>query len=149
MKNRILLINGPNLDLLGLREPEVYGRETLRDLCRELEVTAQDLGLEFDHFQSNHEGQLIDCIHKAKQDGVSWIIINPGGLTHTSVVLRDALLGVSIPFIEVHISNIYAREEFRKKSVLSDVASGFLCGFGTTGYQLALHACSVQLKKKG
>ncbi|WP_019625959.1 type II 3-dehydroquinate dehydratase [Thioalkalivibrio sp. ALJT] len=136
----ILLLNGPNLNLLGQREPERYGTQTLADIETELRTRAEQAGATFDCLQSNHEGDLIDRIHAAPGAGVQRILINPGGLTHTSVSLRDALLGVAIPFYEIHISNIHAREPFRQTSRLSDVAAGLVSGFGTIGYRLALDA---------
>lgn len=135
---KILLLNGPNLNLLGTREPEIYGSTTLSDIERELKAQAKAAGARLTAAQSNHEGELIDRIHAARDDGVAWIIINPGGLTHTSVALRDALVGVAIPFIEVHISNIHKREPFRHHSYLSDVAVGSIVGLGVSGYRLAL-----------
>ncbi|WP_018873172.1 type II 3-dehydroquinate dehydratase [Thioalkalivibrio sp. ALJ16] len=136
----ILLLNGPNLNLLGQREPERYGAQTLADIETDLATRARDAGVALDCFQSNHEGALIDRIHAAPGEGVQRILINPGGLTHTSVSLRDALLGVAIPFYEIHISNIHAREPFRQTSRLSDVAAGLVSGFGVMGYRLALDA---------
>ena len=131
-------MNGPNLNLLGTREPEVYGKETLDDIEKNLQSIAQQNNTDIGFFQSNSENDLIDELHKAKKRGVSYIIINPGAFTHTSIALRDAFLGVSIPFIEVHISNIYGREEFRKKSFLSDISNGLITGLGTKGYEFAL-----------
>ena len=142
----ILVIQGPNLNLLGSREPEVYGKTTLEDIHTKLSTIAKSNSVDLSTFQSNHEGELIDRIQKAKQDGVDFIIINPGGFTHTSVALRDALAGVAIPFIEVHLSNIHQREEFRKHSYLSDIAKGVICGLGPIGYALAFQAASQQLK---
>lgn len=136
----ILVIQGPNLNLLGTREPEVYGKTTMDDIHHKLGVLAKSAGVSLETYQSNHEGVLIDRIQKAKQDGVNFIIINPGAFTHTSVALRDALAGVAIPFIEVHLSNIHQREEFRKHSYLSDIATGVICGLGAIGYELALQA---------
>ena len=133
----ILVMNGPNLNLLGTREPEVYGKETLDDIEKNLQSIAQQNNTDIGFFQSNSENDLIDELHKAKKRGVSYIIINPGAFTHTSIALRDAFLGVSIPFIEVHISNIYGREEFRKKSFLSDISNGLITGLGTKGYEFA------------
>ena len=135
---KILLLNGPNLNLLGTREPEIYGPTTLADIERELKAQAKAAGARLATFQSNHEGALIDRIHDARTEGVQWIIVNPGGFTHTSVALRDALSGVAIPFIEVHISNIHRREDFRHRSFLSDVAVGTIAGLGVSGYRLAL-----------
>lgn len=133
MTRRILLVNGPNLNLLGSREPEIYGTATLADVERLTADAAADLGFEVRAVQSNHEGVLIDAIHAAREDCVA-IVINPGGLTHTSVVLRDALTGVSLPFAEVHISDVYAREAFRHHSFLDDVAAVRVVGRGVDGY---------------
>ncbi len=138
MATHILLLNGPNLNLLGTREPEVYGFTTLTDIEQQAVEQAARAGATLQHFQSNHEGALIDRIHQAKHDGVHAIFINPGGFTHTSVALRDALSGVAIPFVEVHISNIHQREEFRHHSYLSSIARAVLCGFGVDGYRLAI-----------
>ena len=138
MAKHILLLNGPNLNLLGTREPEVYGRATLADVETAAVVQARAVGVQLSAFQSNHEGDLIDRIHAARQDGVDAIIINPGGLTHTSVALRDALAGVAIPFLEVHISNVHQREPFRHYSFLSAIATGVVCGLGVDGYRLAV-----------
>jgi 3-dehydroquinate dehydratase-2 len=141
----ILVINGPNLNLLGTREPAVYGATTLPMIEAELRQMAADAGAQLQCFQSNHEGALIDRIHAARSDGTRFIIINPGGLTHTSVALRDALAGVALPFIEVHISNVHAREDFRHRSYLSAIAAGVICGLGVNGYRLALqHALSLR-----
>jgi 3-dehydroquinate dehydratase-2 len=142
----ILVIQGPNLNLLGSREPDVYGKTTMADIHTKLGAISNLNSVELSTFQSNHEGELIDCIQKAKQDGVDFIIINPGAFTHTSVALRDALAGVAIPFIEVHLSNIHRREEFRKHSYLSDIATGVICGLGAIGYELALEAALASLK---
>lgn len=136
----ILVVNGPNINALGTREPEVYGRTTLPELEAALVAQGADAGLGVDTFQSNHEGAIIDRLYEARTDGTRFIIINPGGLTHTSIALRDALAGIALPFIEVHISNTHAREEFRQHSYLSDLASGILIGFGTHGYHLAMNA---------
>lgn len=133
MTRRILLVNGPNLNLLGSREPEVYGTATLTDVERIVEDAAAEFGFEVRAVQSNHEGVLIDAIHAAREDCTA-IVINPGGLTHTSVVLRDALTGVSLPFAEVHISDVYAREAFRHHSYLDDVAAVRVVGRGIDGY---------------
>ena len=146
-KASILVIQGPNLNLLGTREPEVYGTTTLKDIHQKLEVLAQAQSVDLNTYQSNHEGELIDRIQKAKQDGVNFIIINPGAFTHTSVALRDVLAGVAIPFIEIHLSNIHQREEFRKHSYLSDIATGVICGLGAIGYELALQAAIAHLEK--
>ncbi len=141
----VLLLNGPNLNLLGTREPEVYGKTTLEDITRRMGELAKNTGISLESFQSNHEGELIDRVQKAKKDGIGFIIINPGGFTHTSVALRDALAGVAIPFIEVHLSNIHQREEFRKHSYFSDLAMGVICGLGAQGYELALTAIQNKL----
>ncbi|HEU4852266.1 MAG TPA: type II 3-dehydroquinate dehydratase [Telluria sp.] len=138
MAKKLLLLNGPNLNLLGTREPEVYGADTLADVEKAAASQAAAAGASLACFQSNHEGALIDRIHAARNEGVDAIVINPGGLTHTSVALRDALAAVAIPFIEVHISNIYQREEFRQHSYLSALADGIICGMGTDGYRLAI-----------
>ena len=143
--SKILLLNGPNLNLLGTREPEVYGYETLDDIVENTSRYAISLGHELAAFQSNAEHELIDRIHAAKTDGTHFIIINPGAFTHSSIALRDAFLGVAIPFIEIHISNVFAREEFRQVSFLSDAAIGVISGMGTHGYQLALSAANQQL----
>ena len=146
-KASILVIQGPNLNLLGTREPEVYGKTTLEDIHQRLGELAKAQSVELNTYQSNHEGELIDRIQKAKQDGVDFIIINPGAFTHTSVALRDVLAGVAIPFTEVHLSNIHQREEFRKHSYLSDIATGVICGLGAIGYELALQAAITRLQK--
>jgi len=146
-KASILVIQGPNLNLLGTREPEVYGKTTLEDIHQRLGEIAKTQSIELNTYQSNHEGELIDRIQKAKQDGVDFIIINPGAFTHTSVALRDVLAGVAIPFTEVHLSNIHQREEFRKHSYLSDIATGVICGLGAIGYELALQAAIARLNK--
>lgn len=145
-KTSILVIQGPNLNLLGTREPDVYGKTTLEDIHQRLGELAKAQSIDLATYQSNHEGELIDRIQKAKQDGIDFIIINPGAFTHTSVVLRDVLAGVAIPFIEVHLSNIHQREEFRKHSYLSDIATGVICGLGAIGYELALKAAITRLK---
>jgi len=139
-QRKVLLLNGPNLNLLGTREPDIYGAKTLKDIERQLARQARDQGAHFSCFQSNHEGVLIDRVQAAAGEGVTDIIINPGALTHTSVGLRDALAAVHIPFIEVHLSNIHAREAFRRQSYLSDLAAGVICGLGSRGYALALQA---------
>lgn len=138
----ILVLNGPNLNLLGKREPEVYGNLTLDEINQTLIGEAQSQGHEIQTLQSNAEHVLVDRIHAAQEDGTRFIIINPGAYTHTSVALRDALLGVSIPFIEVHLSNVFAREEFRRHSYLSDIAVGVISGLGAQGYTLALQAAT-------
>ncbi|TCB53885.1 type II 3-dehydroquinate dehydratase [Acinetobacter terrestris] len=139
MSSTILVIHGPNLNLLGKREPEVYGHLTLEDINQKLIAQAQNSSLSLDTFQSNWEGAIVDRIHQAQQDGVQFIIINPAALTHSSVAVRDALLGVAIPFIEVHLSNVHAREAFRHHSYLSDKAVGVICGLGAQGYAAALN----------
>lgn len=145
--SQLLLINGPNLNLLGSREPDVYGRQTLADIETALVAEAARLGHELSCFQSNHEGALVDRVQQARGDGVRFILINPGAYTHTSVALRDALLAVAIPFIEVHLSNVHARETFRQHSYLSDIALGVIAGCGALGYQLALRAAHERLSQ--
>ena len=141
----ILLLNGPNLNLLGTREPEIYGPATLQSIETRLGGLAGAHGHELVAFQSNAEHELIGKIHAAKSDGIAFVIINPGAYTHTSIALRDAFLGVALPFIEVHLSNVFAREEFRRHSFLSDVAVGCIFGLGAIGYELALKAACVRL----
>lgn len=143
-KRKVLLLNGPNLNLLGKREPEIYGAQTLNDIVADLTVLADQLDLELAHLQSNREYELIEQIHQAMGQ-VDYIIINPAAFTHTSVALRDALLGVNIPFFEVHISNVHAREAFRHHSYLSDKATGVICGFGSQGYEFALRAVANKI----
>ena len=138
MSGKILVLHGPNLNLLGTRQPEVYGHATLNDINTHLTAQANASGFELKHFQSNAEHQLIEHIHQAKADKVGLIIINPAAFTHTSVALRDAFLGVMIPFIEVHLSNVHSREAFRHHSYLSDIALGVICGFGAKSYEYAL-----------
>ena len=138
MSKRILLLNGPNLNLLGTREPEVYGDESLADIEARMLATADAGGALVTCIQSNAEHELVDAVHQAKLLEVDFIVINPGAFTHTSIALRDALLGVAIPFIEVHLSNVHAREEFRHHSYLSDVAVGVIAGLGSKGYDFAL-----------
>ncbi len=142
----ILVLHGPNLNLLGLREPGIYGATTLEDINRKLNQTALDADHHLQTLQSNAEYELIDRIHDARKEGVDFIIINPAAFTHTSVALRDALLGVGIPFIEVHLSNVHKREAFRHHSYFSDVAQGVICGFGAISYDLALHAAFNLIK---
>lgn len=143
----ILVLNGPNLNLLGTREPEIYGADTLDDVNQTLIKQAKQNGHELSCLQSNAEFELINRIHAARTDGTQFIIINPAAFTHTSVAIRDALAGVAIPFIEVHISNVHAREAFRQHSYLSDIAVGVICGLGVQGYELALSAAIKQLAK--
>lgn len=145
MAKKLLLINGPNLNLLGTREPEIYGSTKLTDVEALAQETAQNAGATMACFQSNHEGALIDRIHEARTEGIDAIVINPGGLTHTSVALRDALAGVAIPFVEVHISNIHQREAFRHHSFLSDIARGVICGLGIDGYRAAIEFAAKKL----
>ena len=135
---RLLVVHGPNLNLLGTREPEIYGRDTLADIDRRLVALGKAAGSAITCFQSNQEGELIDRVHLAKKQQVVGIIFNPAGFTHTSVALRDALAAVAIPFVEVHLSNIHAREPFRSHSYFSDLAIGTICGLGSYGYELAL-----------
>lgn len=138
--HKILLLNGPNLNLLGTRETDVYGEDTLDSIVARLAELAIELNVGFASMQSNSEGELIDAIQGAKQDGVDFIMINPGAFTHTSIALRDAFSGVEIPFIELHLSNIHARESFRHHSYLSDLAVGTVAGFGALSYELAMRA---------
>ena len=142
----LLLINGPNLNLVGKREPSIYGAQTLEDIQEDLLTSAIDLDVKIKFFQSNSEGEMIDCIQKSA-DSIDGILINAGAYTHTSIALRDALLGVAIPYVEVHLSNIYSREEFRHNSFLSDKALGLVCGFGANSYQLALKGIVSYLKR--
>jgi len=142
---KILVLNGPNLNLLGTREPEHYGKTALEDINQNLADLAGKAGHELDSYQSNAEHELVNRIHQAAADGVDFIIINPAAFTHTSVAIRDALAGVSIPFVEVHLSNIYAREAFRHQSYFSDIAVGVISGLGAQGYELALEAAMRSL----
>lgn len=134
----ILIVHGPNLNLLGVREPEIYGGNTLQDINRNLSELTENAGVRLDFFQSNAESALIDRIQQTMHDGTDFIIINPAAYTHTSVALRDALAAVKLPFIEVHLSNIYSRESFRQRSYFSDLAIGVISGLGAKGYELAL-----------
>lgn len=136
--SKILVLHGPNLNLLGTREPGIYGADTLDTINARLSLRALDDGVRLEHFQSNHEGQLVDRVQAARLDGTDFILINPGAFTHTSVALRDALLGVDLPFVEIHLSNVHAREDFRRHSYFSDIAVGVICGLGAQGYELAL-----------
>ncbi|MCB1644955.1 MAG: type II 3-dehydroquinate dehydratase [Pseudomonadales bacterium] len=145
MNKKILVLNGPNLNLLGTREPEVYGYDTLADIVARLEQKASAAGVSLESFQSNAEHELIDRIHAARDDGTGFILINPGAFTHTSIALRDAFLGVAIPFIELHLSNVHSREPFRQHSYLSDVAVGVITGMGAQSYDLALQAAMARL----
>jgi 3-dehydroquinate dehydratase II len=138
MSRKILVLHGPNLNLLGTREPDIYGRSTLAEVNARLANMALEVGCKLDSFQSNHEGALIDRIHAARAEGVDFIVINPAAYTHTSVALRDAFAAVEIPFIEVHLSNVHAREEFRHKSFLADMSVGQICGLGIAGYEAAV-----------
>jgi 3-dehydroquinate dehydratase II len=142
--SRILVVHGPNLNLLGSREPEVYGAATLAEIDRDLAARARAAGAELRAFHSNHEGALIDALHEA-QGWADGILVNPGGLTHTSVALRDALLAVAKPVVEVHLSNVFAREPFRRTSLVSDVALGVVSGFGAASYRLGLEALLLHL----
>lgn len=144
----VLLLNGPNLNLLGTREPEVYGSETLSQIVNDLEQAASELGHTLGHLQSNHEGVLVDRIHATLTDGTDFILINPGAFTHTSIAIRDALAGVNKPFIELHLSNVHARESFRQHSYLAAIAVGVIAGFGVQSYQLALTAADKFLIKQ-
>lgn len=137
---KIVVINGPNLNLLGVREPGHYGSDDLNTINQRLQQQAEAAGHQLETFQSNAEHELVDRIHQAREQGVVWVIINPAAFTHTSVAIRDALSGVAIPFIEVHLSNVHAREAFRRHSYFSDIASGVISGLGAQGYELALAA---------
>ncbi len=138
-KAKVLVIHGPNLNLLGKREPRLYGKKTLETIRKELENDSRRLGIEVEMFQSNHEGAIIDRIQEARE-GYAGVIINPAAFSHTSIAIRDALLCLDIPIVEVHISNIYKREPFRHRSMISDIATATLSGFGTEGYRMALRA---------
>lgn len=142
---KILVLHGPNLNLLGTREPEVYGRLTLDDINRGMEELAAELGAQLSFLQSNHEGGLIDRIHQARLEGEAGIIINPGAYTHTSIAIRDALSAVNIPVVEVHLSNVHAREAFRQHSYIAPIALGQICGFGAESYKLGLRALLARL----
>ncbi len=144
--SQVLVLNGPNLNLLGTREPEKYGSSSLADIEATLAQEAVELGVSIAFYQSNSEGALIDRVQAAKKEGVQIVILNPAGYSHTSVALRDVFLGVAMPVIEIHISNIYAREAFRHHSYFSDIAVGTLAGFGTAGYSMALTAASAFVK---
>ena len=144
---KILVIHGPNLNLLGIREPEVYGSVTMEEINKGLEETASSNNIQLEAFQSNAEHEIVTKLQDS-MDNIDYIIINPGALTHTSIAIRDSLLGIGVPFYEVHISNIFAREEFRQKSYFSDVANGVICGLGTQGYDLALRHIIDNYKDK-
>ena len=144
---KILVIHGPNLNLLGIREPEVYGSVTMQEINEGLKETASSNNIQIEAFQSNAEHEIVTKLQDS-MDHIDYIIINPGALTHTSIAIRDSLLGIGVPFYEVHISNIFAREEFRQKSYFSDVANGVICGLGTQGYDLALRHIIDNYKDK-
>jgi 3-dehydroquinate dehydratase-2 len=144
---RVLLLNGPNLNLLGTREPSIYGADTLAVIEERSTTLAAELGHELVTFQSNAEHELIERVHRAKSEGVQFAIVNPGAFTHTSIALRDALLGTGLPFIEVHLSNTHAREAFRRHSYFSDIAAGVVCGLGAFGYEAALRAAAQRLAR--
>ncbi|HEY9091941.1 type II 3-dehydroquinate dehydratase [Parasphingorhabdus sp.] len=139
-RKTVFVLNGPNLNLLGMREPEIYGSDTLDDIAGRLEDQAQEMGLEVDIRQSNHEGHLVDWLHEAAAEEALAVILNAGAFTHSSIALYDAILAIDVPVIEVHLSNPAAREEFRHKSLIAPVAKGTICGFGALSYELALHA---------
>lgn len=144
---RVLLLNGPNLNLLGTREPAVYGTDTLAAIEKRAVELAREAGHELIAFQSNAEHELIERVQRTAQEGIKFMVLNPGGFTHTSVALRDAILGVGLPFIEVHLSNVHARESFRRHSYFSDIALGVITGFGALGYELALRAAVERLAR--
>ncbi len=142
---KILVLNGPNLNLLGTREPELYGSDCLETINQQLQEQASAMGHSILSFQSNAEHELVDRVHQAREEDIAYILFNPAAFTHTSIALRDALLGVSIPFIEIHLSNVHKREEFRQHSYFSDVAVGVISGLGAQGYELALTSAMQQL----
>jgi 3-dehydroquinate dehydratase II len=144
---RVLLLNGPNLNLLGTREPAVYGTDTLATIEARAAAVARETGHTLEAFQSNAEHELIERIHRAKAEGIAFVILNPGAFTHTSIALRDALLGTAVPFIEVHLSNTQAREAFRRQSYFSDVAIGVIVGLGAYGYEAAIRAAALHLAR--
>ena len=143
----ILILNGPNLNLLGEREPDIYGSTTLADINERLAALAHAGGHQLEHLQSNAEYTLVERVQAARREGVDFILINPAAFTHTSVALRDALAAVAIPFIEIHLSNTHAREDFRQRSYFSDLAQGVICGLGAQGYELGLQAALTQLEQ--
>ena len=145
---KILVVNGPNLNLLGSREPEQYGVVTLEAIVRDLHALSDELGATLDHFQSNQEGLLVDRIQAAAREGFDGVVINPGAYTHTSVAIRDAFLATELPFVEVHLSNIYQREHFRHTSLLADVSVGMVMGLGSVGYMLGLRGLVDVLKRR-
>lgn len=144
---RVLLLNGPNLNLLGTREPAVYGTDTLPSIEQRTAAVARESGHELSAFQSNAEHELIERVHRARAEGVAFLIVNPGAFTHTSIALRDAILASGLPFIEVHLSNTYAREAFRRHSYFSDIAVGVICGLGAFGYEAAVRAAAQRLAR--
>ncbi|MCJ7839343.1 type II 3-dehydroquinate dehydratase [Lederbergia sp. NSJ-179] len=146
---KILVLNGPNLNLLGEREPGIYGEDSLEQLEKNLDHVCQEEELEVDFFQSNYEGALLDALHGAKEKGYEGIIMNPGAFTHYSIALRDGIASIDLPVVEVHISNVYAREEFRSKSVTAPVSIGQITGFGLYGYELALLAIKQYIQRRG
>jgi 3-dehydroquinate dehydratase-2 len=148
-RGRILVLHGPNLNLLGTREPRIYGRESLNGINRRLKATARAAGVELQCFQSNLEGALVDRLHRARRDKVRFLIFNPAAYTHTSIALRDAVAAVGIPFVEVHLSNVHAREPFRHRSYFSDIAVGTICGLGSLGYDFALRFALSRLGPDG
>ena len=145
---KLLLLNGPNLNLLGTREPEIYGSDTLDDIAKRLSQLAAKAKHSLNHEQSNSESELVNLIHQAARDKIDFILFNPAAFTHTSIAIRDALLGTQIPFIEIHLSNVHQREEFRQHSYFSDIAVGTIVGLGAQGYELALQAAISQLESK-
>ena len=145
---QILVLNGPNLNLLGTREPDIYGSDRLETINQQLQEQANAVGHSISSFQSNAEHELVDRVHLAREEGIAYILFNPAAFTHTSIALRDALLGVNIPFIEIHLSNVHQREDFRQHSYFSDIAVGVICGLGAQGYELALTAATQQLSDK-